>query len=189
MTVQTEHRSLDDMRLEVFEVNFANGWFDDDRDFDDDIALNHSEVSEMFEAYRDWGFDDMTVGECKTFDHSHAQRPFQEHLCKPQGFGSECADVLIRLLDMVHRRGMPFIWDSLAEVDDYAEFDPTLTVGGHIRRLHMIISYVQPGTSLNSTLSYLVTWCRHVGIDLQAEFERKLAFNRTRGYKHGNKLI
>ncbi|NUS01896.1 MAG: hypothetical protein HOV97_04955 [Nonomuraea sp.] len=182
MTVQTQEKLLSLMTAEVYEVNQANGWFDDNREFDDDVALLHSEVSEMFEAYRDHGYEDVTAQGCPSQD-------FEGHLCKPQGFGSECADVLIRLLDTSFRQGMTFLWDTLAEVGDYENFDPYRSIGGHISRLHALIARIQPGTSLNPTLAYLVTWCRNLGIDLQGEYDRKLAFNATRGHKHGGKRI
>ena len=39
------------MQAEIREVNTANGRHEDVRPFGDDIALLHSEVSEMYEAY------------------------------------------------------------------------------------------------------------------------------------------
>lgn len=104
----------------VYGVNQANGWFDDERTVGDDIALLHSEVSEMLEAYRDGGLADQTAT-----PHQAGSIP------KPEGFGSEAADVLIRLLDTCKRRG----------------------------------------------------------VDLAGEFERKLAYNGTRGHRHGGKIL
>jgi hypothetical protein len=104
---------------DVFAVNQANGWFEDDRTVGDDIALLHSEVSEMLEAYRDGGLADQTATQV------------DETPVKPEGFGSEAADVLVRLLDTCKRRG----------------------------------------------------------VNLAYEFERKLAFNATRGHKHGGKVM
>lgn len=118
--IETPVLSLAEMAEEVAAVNHANGWFDEDRDFAADIALLHSEVSEMFEAYRNWELADATAGE-----------RYDGTVPKPEGVGSECADVLIRLLDTCFRNG----------------------------------------------------------IDLEGEYHRKLAFNRTRGYKHGGKRI
>jgi NTP pyrophosphatase (non-canonical NTP hydrolase) len=140
-------KNLKEMQAEVREVNEANGWFENDRTVGDDIALLHSEASEMFEAYRDGGLADHTSyrwhhltcarGEAQARDggpHDDVECTGSPRDCippKPEGFGSECADVLIRLLDTCERRG----------------------------------------------------------VDLDWEIERKLAYNRTRGHRHGGKLV
>lgn len=115
---------LDTLAVEVEQVNRDNGWYDDSRTFGDEVALLHSEVSEMLEAFRDHGTADATVKLTNAHDT-------EDRLPKPEGVGSEAADVLIRLLDT----------------------------------------------------------CRRHGIDLGAEYHRKLAYNRTRGYRHGGKAI
>ncbi len=107
---------LDDMMVEIYHNNQEHGWFDADRSFGDDIALLHTEVSEMYEAFRVTG---------STVDQT-AMMPFGIQ-AKPEGVGSEAADVLIRLLDTCHRHS----------------------------------------------------------IDIEFEYERKMAFNRTRPHKHG----
>ena len=105
----------------VMRVNKANGWFDESRSMGDEVALIHSEVSEMLEAYRVWGYDDATP-ESDSLDSP---------LMKPEGVGSEVADVFIRLLDFCYRHN----------------------------------------------------------VDLSKEFFRKMAYNETRGYRHGGKKI
>jgi NTP pyrophosphatase (non-canonical NTP hydrolase) len=108
-------KSLDEMTGEVYDNNVAHGWFDSDRSFGDDVALLHSEVSEMFEAYRN-GDQTVTTTEDQYDAHSiHA----------------EAADILIRLLD---------------------------------------------------------TCFRH-GIDLTEAFDAKMIYNRSRPYRHGNKVV
>lgn len=114
--------ALEDMEFRVKEVNVMNGWFEANRTFGDEVALLHSEVSEMLEAFRSWGFEDATS---KIVDLPVSPIP------KPEGVGSEAADVLIRLLDM----------------------------------------------------------CTRHDINLAQEVFRKLAYNETRGYRHGNKAL
>jgi NTP pyrophosphatase (non-canonical NTP hydrolase) len=91
------NKSFTDMQDEIREVNQANGWYEASRPFEADVSLLHSEVSEMFEAFRQWGLDDAT--------HQFAIRD-GESIPKPEGVGSEAADVLIRLLDTCDRYGI-----------------------------------------------------------------------------------
>ena len=72
---------LAEMQHDVAEVNRTHGWYDEERTFGEGIALLHSEVSEALEEYRKHFFYAWLAGS------------------KPNGVGSELADVLIRLLD------------------------------------------------------------------------------------------
>lgn len=120
-------KSFEQMQAEVREVNEFNGWFAADRSFGDGIALLHFEVSEAYEAYRRWGLADATNDVRPRGEDGELVGPQP----KPEGVGSEYADILIRLLDS----------------------------------------------------------CDRDGIDLRAEYDRKLAHNLTRGYRHGGKSV
>lgn len=128
-------QTIEQMQEQVYGVNVANGWFaGQERTFGDDVALLHSEVSEMFEAYRQWGTGDVTGHSpvCNIMVHiNDGTTPPCSCGGKPEGVGSEIADVFIRLLDT----------------------------------------------------------CERYNINLRAEYERKIAHNKTRGYKHGGKKV
>lgn len=120
-------KSLAEMAAEVRQVNIDKGWRSGDNTFGDYIALLHSELSEALEAYRDHRLEDAT-GKLRDALDSVG---LEGQPAKPEGVGSEFADVLIRLLDT----------------------------------------------------------CDVYGIDLEAEYERKIAFNRTRPYQHGGRTL
>jgi NTP pyrophosphatase (non-canonical NTP hydrolase) len=115
-------KSLQAMADEVYEIECLLGWQPNDNRFGESMALLHSEVSEALEAYRQWGFEDTT---------RRIVLATGQEVPKPDGVGSELADVLIRLLSSA----------------------------------------------------------RQYGIDLEAEYERKCAYNRTRTYRHGGKRL
>jgi NTP pyrophosphatase (non-canonical NTP hydrolase) len=106
LVVNDDHGTLSFMATEVAACNREKGWYDHDRTFGEDIALLHSEVSEMLEAYRIGGTADQTM-----------ENAPDGGLPKPEGVGSEAADVLVRLLDTCYRH----------DVDLFAEWRRKVT--------------------------------------------------------------
>ena len=119
-------KSLHAMADEVYEIECLLGWQPNDNRFGESMALLHSEVSEALEAYRNWGLEDATETPPHQDGWTYGVPPG-----KPEGVGSELADVLIRLLSSA----------------------------------------------------------RQYGVDLEAEYERKCAYNRTRSHRHGGKRL
>ncbi len=130
MGYPTTTMSLKSMQAEVVQVERDLGWTGpgiDRGSFGDRMALLHSEVSEAVEAYRRWGVADAT----KPLHDVFSGEVDPAKVPKPEGVGSEFADIFIRLL----------------------------------------------------------TECEAYGIDLEAEYERKVAYNRTREQRHGGRLL
>lgn len=119
MTETQIRTQLQELQATGREINEALGWYDSERAFGDDIALLHTEVSEMFEAYRRWGLDDATQAVVnEAVESLTGEKPV---LPKPEGVGSEAADVLIRLLDTCERNGI----DLGSEVERKFAFNRT----------------------------------------------------------------
>lgn len=113
-------KNIEAMQGEVLGNNVAHGWFDEPVSFGDCMMNLAGEVSEAWEAWRKWGLDDMTTVQGDGMGHVNT---------KPEGVGSEFADIFIRLLDN----------------------------------------------------------CERFGINLREEYERKMTYNMTRSYRHGEK--
>lgn len=92
--------NLTELTAHVKQINTFNGWFDKDRTIAEDIVLIVTEVGELGECLRDSA-------------HPAPEEWFQEN-GKPEGVGSELADILIRVLDMAERHGID-IADAVAK--------------------------------------------------------------------------
>lgn len=116
---------------QVEQVNRQNGWFDANRTVLEGHMLIVTEVAEMSEAWRETGLDDATVNFAKhridltTFICGlcgeqavgmDSNRECPGSLPKPEGYGSEAADILIRLLDQCTRDGVDLAFEFTRKV-------------------------------------------------------------------------
>lgn len=180
--------NIDALTLEIRERNVKLGWRDGRNTFGDYAALLHSEVSEMVEACRDYGTTDATglIGGVRLLP------------AKPEGVGSEAADVAIRLIDWAD------VFDltgRLTPTGTKAPLPriPPVTFGDWCSLLHRRISGADGifhniedgmvGVALNTILGTLLDFCDNFGIDLNAEVARKNAYNATRPYRHGRGML
>ena len=159
---------LAELQAEVREVNEANGWFDSERPFSADMALLHTEVSELFEA--------MLNGDA-------------------ENTGEEFADIFIRLLDTAERYGH----DLSGEVSIPHGAEHLFGTG--VIHLHLWIDRAYEayrkngdptspriGNELKCLLALVMTSAALMDVDLVAEYQKKIARNRSRGYRHGGKV-
>ena len=182
MTETSERTSVfAEMTAAIVENNRAKGWHDNPPSFPECMAMLHSEVSEALEAWRDHGVADAT---------DPAVEP--NLACKPEGVGSEFADVLIRLLDDCYLFGIDVDWVTSGprEFALPSSFVETIDV------LHRLIARASDapgeatrGRSLRDVYGFLRQWCDEYHVDLLAEVWRKIAYNRTRAFRHGGKRI
>lgn len=201
----TTTKTLREMAAEVEEVNRANGWYDRERQFGDDMALLHSEVSEALEAFRDYGLADATRPQDVPCPDPQCGDSTWDHDCmvgttkpgKPEGVGSELADVLVRWLDTCARLSLDpdQIKRPVPALPDEATFGTTCAIlHERISRLWYVTVYADgsPATmvdALGRVFGALEAVAERWGVDLYAEYERKLAYNRTRGYRHGGRSL
>ncbi len=87
--VQTHQfiEALQQMQQHVHSISQAKGWWDNDRNNGEAIALMHSELSEGLEALR------------------KSPTAPSDHIPEFYGIEEEMADVIIRILDLAHARG------------------------------------------------------------------------------------
>jgi hypothetical protein len=178
-------KSIREMVAEVREVNTALGWRAEPKTFGDFVALLHSEAAEVLEAYRDYRLTDGT----------DTERWNAAGLSKPEGVGSELADMVIRLFDTCDVEGI-VVYELGLELADVAPF-PTYgirscrmeTFGEWISWLHRAIVKFEDTRDGPWMLRAIVTVGDRFGIDLTAEYVRKIAYNRTRPWQHGGRTL
>lgn len=171
-------KTLAQMTAEVIELNTEKGWRADTNTAGEYEALLHSEAAEMLEAFRDYRL-----------------RPMTREDGKPLDVASEMADILIRLLDTADILGLGLRVDrTLVDVPTSPIPAGVVTFGDQVSWLHKRICQLTPVTAGDAhpaemILRTLVTLAGKYGYDMDAEYERKMAWNWTRPYQHGGRTI
>lgn len=88
------------MAEEVRALNQEKGWYDQPRSFGDEMMNLAAEVAEAWEAYRKREFEQ-----------------WESEGGKPEGVGSELADVFIRLLDDCASHDIDLFWEYRQKMD------------------------------------------------------------------------
>lgn len=159
-------KTLSDWQAEVREVNEANGWHDTERTFGDGAALLHSEVSEMFEAYRDHGLNDFS-GLQFTSEPNYGIR------------SNESVRAIMRFER--YRDGVAF--NSADEPFSFTRDELLALAADGVSKPEGV------GSEMADIFIRLMDEVERTDIDLEWEVTRKLAYNRTRGHRHGGKRV
>jgi NTP pyrophosphatase (non-canonical NTP hydrolase) len=188
-------KPIEVMEIEVQDYCKAKGWYDTEVPFAAAMALLHEEAAEAGHAWRIHGLDDATQYPAHVHEDDGTAEGcpgcFAEP--KPEGVGSEFADVLIRMLDDSTRYKLDLSDTLEPDEEIFALADEFLV---NINALHGLIAgvtgavetcYQDSSKAFASILSFLLQLCGLYGINLEAEYERKMAYNRTREYRHGGR--
>lgn len=199
--------NLNALRDKVVEINKANGWHEQQRSFGELIALVHSEVSEALEDYRNgkavnevwyeyinWDGRILLSDLVSTSLYNPRTDESWEALGKPCGIPSELADIVIRILDICGLYG----WDIKAKHLQKVIIPPMSFVA-HLASIHKSLSdsyndlkdtYTDPVIKyLDVAIQEVEFICYQHDIDLETIIEQKLEYNKTRGHRHGGKVI
>lgn len=184
---ETVTKTLAEMAAEVDAYCQDKGWREDEISFREAMALLHTEIAEASDAWRRWGTADATG-----YTHSRTEDGSQVAV-KPEGVGSEFADIFIRLLDDCVIFGVDLDVHLARHFGLYALSDSFLE---NMDALHGMVTGASLQWSMGdgdhreqfaAILVFLRQLCEVYGIDLEAEYERKMAYNRTRSYRNGGK--
>ncbi len=89
--------NIKDLQKECYRISKEHGWWEEKRNIGEVIALMHSELSEALEEWR------KSEHEVTDIYFSPGMTPL---LHKPEGFGIELADCIIRILDNAEDLGI-----------------------------------------------------------------------------------
>lgn len=199
--------NLNELAKEAHQISVDHGWWEKEPSFGDLVSLMHSELSEALEEYRAgrpmvWhgclSPDPEAQRECEMNDRCKwGKDTCKARDKKPEGIAVELADCIIRILDWAGHEGTNvdyYIKTMESTRDHKSVFDEDF--GDFISFCHTILSnaYIQKdelgrGMCLCLEIIYILEWAEKERVDMEAVIREKMAYNRTRPYRHGGKLL
>lgn len=209
---------INELAKAVHENAVAHGWWDDEREAPEIIALIHSEWSEALEEARagrplvwyrpDPDFKCCATSKCGAYiDGVICHGP--SGLCfppcpmqrKPEGIAVELIDGCIRILDYMGR-----LKSEITENDGCASEIESLYSDANVEKIPdkvpEVIAYLHLNTSgalangltfvnvfaLLHAMALALSWVKKQGLDPLAILLEKHEYNKCRPYKHGKKF-
>jgi hypothetical protein len=189
--------NLNNLIKDAYEIAKEKGWHDDPVSFPDYIANIHAELSEAWEEWRNnRGLNEVYYTcerdyECGLYEpHGINQECMGCSKHKPCGIPFELADVVIRICDMFGE--LKITEEELS--NQYLFYSTSDEFGRFITNCHSEASLSFDNYRLSYTFSrgLILTieyFCKENGIDLEQAIELKMAYNRTRPYRHNGKRV
>lgn len=181
------------LQAQIEEINQALGWRDTTPSFSEAMMLLVTECGEAADAWRKYGFEDVT-------GHTTTAAVFPGGITKPEGVGSEFADIAIRLLDDCQIFGIKLERVAQSDVSGGQIDPPPLLEAMFAVVKHAAVAeeaWRSPGipdvlgvqTQFEAIWLLMCFYSLAYDVDLDFEIRRKLAYNRTRGYRHGGRRM
>ena len=207
---------ISELAKAVHENAVAHGWWDDDREAPEIIALIHSEWSEALEEARAdrpliwyaFGESNNSLIVCNPQDDYECRMYGREKECeyrqnKPEGIAVELIDGCIRILDyagkleaeFTEKDGSPSSMESLYSDSNVAKTPDN--VAHLLAYLHLYTSQAFAESNalipcnmlgLTNAMAAALSWVKKQGLDPLAILLEKHEYNKTRPYKHGKKF-
>ena len=206
---------ISELAKEVHENAVAHGWWDDEREAPEIIALIHSEWSEALEEARagrpmayiivhdGWQGDPheaiVELGQDGKYMYCG-----KEYSGKPEGVAVELIDGCIRILDYMGKLEADLQEDGRASEVEGLYIDanvakvpeklPELVAALHIYTAGSMMTRSFHDLSIPDIFPLLegmaaaLSWVKKQGLDPLAILLEKHAYNKTRPYKHGKKF-
>lgn len=206
--------NLNEFFGEVHDNSDRHGWWDEERSTGEILSLIHSELSEALEEYRAarpniwYACEEAQTGEihiCDPKDENECLNFGRESECKyrghkPEGIAVELADAVIRIFDFIgaiggHLENVTTITELLADMPETRRADCEQKFPDFLCLLHYIVSEAygadnaeKAGQILMTVAAMIIYWIVKQGIDAETLILEKHSYNKTRPYKHGNKV-
>ena len=194
-TVQpsAEPKTLAEMAAEVDAYCQAKGWREEPALFGEAMALLHEEIAEAGSAWRKKGLEAWKLRALESVEPCAACRQqtdiipgslsvaeCPDHPDKPEGVGSEFADILIRLLDDSCLFGVDLEAEAARYTGFYGVRESFLE---NMELLHRLVALAAQMHDIGgdyrgafgAVLVFLRQLCAEYDIDLQAEYARMMA--------------
>lgn len=180
---------LNNLAKEIHENAVANGWYEGMRSTNELLFLVKSEMFESFEAFRGNKYTNkvhaLPILE-ELVHHKHLDTYSFKNEIKDT-FEDEIADIFIRSLDMAAYKGV--LTNDLVLIGTDVKGDFTKTG----KSLDCLICgmYDQPLNTETLTILLSTVWSisKVYDFDLMDHVKLKAAYNKTRGFRHGNKVV
>lgn len=198
--------NLTELSKKVYQLQIDKGWCkpNEKRDIETLKILILSEAFEAFEAYRKNVYSPSSssliplYSSIDTWGSSH-NVIFKEQV--KDTFEDEIADVAIRALDLAGYLELDFGDYTLNTLPVYYklegdkdQYTKALKVLGNLTLPDTKSKYIWGNYSPSLNLVFnILQWCKEVAyvfnFDLMQHIELKLAYNKTRPFRHGNKVV